>query len=62
MTSRKPVLAIVAVMVAAIGAVAGSAAVAAGQPDPLPLEYFALRDVMTNVRVAPDGKHVQQLG
>ena len=58
MTSRNPVLAIVAVMVAAIGAVAGSAAVAAGQPDPLPLEYFALRDVMTNVRVAPDGKHV----
>jgi dipeptidyl aminopeptidase/acylaminoacyl peptidase len=26
--------------------------------DPYPLEYWALRDVISNVRVAPDGKHL----
>jgi dipeptidyl aminopeptidase/acylaminoacyl peptidase len=26
--------------------------------EPYPLEYFALRDVMSNVRISPDGKHL----
>ncbi len=29
--------------------------------DPYPLEYFALRDVVANVEVSPDGKHVAML-
>lgn len=27
-------------------------------PDPYPLEYFALREVIDNVRVSPDGRHL----
>jgi hypothetical protein len=33
----------------------------AGDVEPYPLEYFALRAVVDNVTVSPDGKHVAML-
>ena len=33
-------------------------AVAADAPDPYPLEYWALREVINNAQVSPDGKHL----
>jgi len=35
--------------------------VATAQVDPYPLEYWALRDVINNVEVSPDGKHLALL-
>ena len=36
-------------------------AVAEGANEPYPLEYFALRSVVSNVTISPDGKHVGML-
>ncbi len=36
-------------------------AAATAQVEPYPLEYFALRDVISNVQVSPDGKHLALL-
>ncbi|MDH3578592.1 MAG: prolyl oligopeptidase family serine peptidase [Gammaproteobacteria bacterium] len=38
-----------------------SLALAATEVEPYPLEYFALREVVSNVEVSPDGKHVAML-
>lgn len=35
-----------------------SAQVSAKTPDPYPLEYWALREVVNNAQVSPDGKHL----
>ena len=48
---------IIALAFAAICLVSGLASAPAGA-DPYPLEYFALRDVMSNVQVSPDGKYL----
>ncbi len=48
---------IIALAFAAICAVSGLASAPASAA-PYPLEYFALRDVMSNVRISPDGKHL----
>lgn len=38
-----------------------AATVAAQESEPYPLEYWALRDVVSNVQIAPDGAHVAML-
>ncbi len=48
---------IIALAYVAISAVSGLAAVPASA-EPYPLEYFALRDVMSNVELSPDGKYL----
>lgn len=43
---------------AAVGAVVSMLAAPSAVADPIPLEYFALRDVISNVSVSPDGRHL----
>ena len=40
---------------------ASSPILAASEAEPYPLEYFALREVVSNVELSPDGKHVAML-
>jgi dipeptidyl aminopeptidase/acylaminoacyl peptidase len=44
-----------------LAAVPGAASVHAAQADPYPLEYFALREVMNEVTVSPDGDRLAML-
>lgn len=49
------------VCIALCWVVAWPTTAAGAEREPYPLEYFALREVFSNVRVSPDGKHLAML-